>query len=88
MFVPSRPWSESSVCVQGDYLVADIMELKVGQKVAYFFELSEELGGHDWYVGEVLRLCRPHWADMSFSDGKLWCRVMPSERGARWLPLV
>ena len=73
--------------MRGDHLVSED-ELKVGQCIAFFMDLPEEKGGTDWYVGEVTRLSRSYWADVTFPDGKLWCAVKPSERGARWVALV
>ena len=37
-----------------------------------------------WYVGVVERQYAPYWADIVFADGKLWCRLQPSEQGQRW----
>jgi hypothetical protein len=83
-FVPSRPWTESSP--QGDWVVTTA-EPHVGQKVAFYFELPQDKGGTDWYVGTIQRLSRPHWADVDYPDGKLWCAVKESERGDRWVAL-
>ena len=85
--MPTRAWVESSPYVRGDH-VAHTGPLEVGQSLAYFMILPEEKGGTDWYVGEVTRLCKPHWADVEFPDGRLWCSVKPSERMARWVALL
>ena len=54
--------------------------------IAYFMDLPPDKGGADWYVGVVLRISKcGTWADVSFSDGKLWCKVLETERGARWV---
>ena len=50
-------------------------------------ELPEEQGGTDWFVGRVTRVSRSTWMDVAFEDGALWCRVLESERGARWVSL-
>ena len=85
--MPSRPWNESSPYYSGNWLVTT-QELRVGLHLAYFLALPEAQGGTDWFVGEISRLSNPHWADVNFADGKLWCAVKPSECGARWLPVV
>ena len=38
----------------------------------------------DWYVGDVLRITKPHWCDVNYADGKLWMRTKISERGELW----
>ena len=37
-----------------------------------------------WYVGTVVRMCKPYWADVSFPDGKLWMKSNAAERGVEW----
>ena len=80
--MPSRAWIDSSPYLYGERHDS-ITKLEVGKQLAYFMILTDEKGGTDWHVGEVKRLCKPHWADVEFLDGKLWCAVKPSERGAR-----
>ena len=41
-------------------------------------------GTWEWYVGEVLRISNAYWADVNYSDGKLWMKVKPSERDVTW----
>ena len=73
----------------GDYVAAPgDAELKAGQHIAVFMCYPQDKGGDDWYIGVVERLCKPHWADVNFPDGKLWCAVKESERGTRWLPII
>ena len=61
--------------------------VEVGEHAAFFFPASSGRAGPieaAWYVGRVLRLSKPWWADVSFSDGKLWMRVKTEERGHTW----
>ena len=38
-----------------------------------------------WSNARIERVTKSHWYDVMFSDGKLWCKVLPSERGLRWV---
>ena len=42
----------------------------------------------DWFHGKVLRLSKPHWADVNFVDGKLWMRIKEDNRGKDWVKVV
>ena len=59
--------------------------VQVGNKVAYYLVLPDNLGGTEWYVGEVVRVSRGHWVDVKFVDGALWCSFKETERGLRWV---
>ena len=42
-----------------------------------------------WFVGPILNLSKNgKWADVGFSDGKLWCKLNLSERGVKWVCLL
>ena len=47
--------------------------VQVGNKVAYYLVLPDNLGGTEWYVGEVVRVSHGNWVDVKFVDGALWC---------------
>ena len=86
-FVPSVPF-ESSSHGSRRQKGTPWTPLVQGDEVAYFMDLQPEQGGADWYVGTVVRVSKPHWADIDFIDGKLWCAVKLSEQGARWVSLA
>ena len=75
---PSLSYLDSSVANQ--YAICDD-ELKTGSLVAFNMNIR---GTQDWYVGEVLRVSKPYWSDVHFSDGKLWMKTKLSERDAMW----
>ena len=65
-------------------------EPEVGSEIAFFMSLPPSKGGDDWFVGKVLRVGKQdYWVDVMFVDGKLWCKLDPSERGplGRWVML-
>jgi hypothetical protein len=62
----------------------------VGREIAFFMSLPKSKGGDDWYVGKVGKVGKQdHWTDVEFEDGKLWCKLLPSDRGelGRWVLL-
>ena len=82
---PSVAWSASTPAKTYE---AHEDELRPGMLFAYFMALPDHMGGPDWYKGTVTRLSRNKWADVDFEDGKAWCRVLPAERGLRWVALA
>jgi len=81
---PAFPFERSKICAP----VRAEGEITAGGKLAYYLELPANKGGHEWFVGEVIRTSRGHWVDVSFSDGKLWLSCKPSERGQKWVLLA
>jgi hypothetical protein len=59
--------------------------IAVGDTLAFPFTLGEK---PDWFQGKVLRLSRPHWADVDFADGKLWMKTKMEDRGKLWIKLT
>jgi len=84
-FQPEVEFAESSLAARE---VIEEGELEEGSMIGYYLVVPQELGGVDWYAGEVSRITRGTWADVMFSDGKLWCSVKPTERGTRWVMLA
>ena len=83
-FQPTLPFADSK---HSDMLLSH-EPLQVGKKLAFYMELPEHKGGTEYYIGTVSRMSKTSWADVDFPDGKLWCSVKESERGARWVALL
>ena len=60
---------------------------KDGEQIAFFFDMPDEKGGPEWYIGTVLRVSKGVWVDVNFDDGKAWCKLEETERGQRWVAL-
>ena len=78
---PSHPPFEQSAGASAFEISSDAA-LTVGAMVAYPMAIGDR--PEEWYVGEVIRISKPHWCDVKFDDGKLWMRTKTDERATAW----
>ena len=77
------PFANSDLAREPGVSVVEDSEPGVNSKLAYY--LAIEGTEQRWFEGTVKRVTKSNWCDVMFSDGKLWCKVEPSERGLRWV---